>query len=82
MILVFNTFLVDTAVQVDCQTASQEKEQQLHKELATLKRISKGKDLQISHLEGELQANQVKTSPLSEQQQRELEMQEQESKWR
>ena len=62
---------------------SKEKEQ-LQTELDTTKRVSRAKDQQISVLEEELQANEVKMTFLSgqfHQQQRELEMLQQDGKW-
>ena len=43
-------FFVDTAVQVDCQTPSQEKEQLLLTELSEIKLLYKAKEKEISSL--------------------------------
>ena len=56
-------FIVGTAFQESYQTTSKEKEQ-LQTELDTTKRVSRAKDQQISMLEDELQAKEVKMTSL------------------
>ena len=65
--------------------ASKKKEQQLQSKLEETRRMYQDKDQQVSRLEGELQAEQIKTASLIdqfEQQHRELEMLQQKGKTR